>query len=151
MADKVEEANAVSTVVESNVASDTLSDNEDIFVTENDTFTVTIRYYKVGSKIKVEKVADDFDDKHTEIKSFTMTFKYPSHGDYEGIMNSSTYKSPDQMKVSDVIQMELSRMVTLFRSWSLNQDITRMIEMDPDILKAACSLIRDEIGLKGIL
>jgi len=144
-----EEANVVS--VATAVTESTVHPNEDIFITEKDTFEITIRYYKVNGKIKVEKVAEDFDSKSSEVKSFTMTFKYPSHGDYEGIMNSSTYKSPDQMKVSDIIQMELSRMVTLFRTWSLKQDITRMIEMDPDILKAACTLIREEIGLKGIL
>jgi len=125
-------------------------ENEDIFITEDDTFDVKVRWYKIEEKLFVEDGDTEFDEAQ-DVNEFAVTFKLPSQGDYEVIINSSVYRSPDEMKISDIVQLELARMVTLVRSWSLEQDISRMVQLDPDIIKAILKGIRDEVGMKAIL
>ena len=125
--------------------------NESIFITENDTFTVTIQWYKDGKDIFVEGESTDFDSTRQDINEFTVTFKYPSQGDYEMIMNSQNNKSLENMSVSDIIRLEVTRMVTLVRSWSLKQNMDRMVQLDPNIIKSINNKVRNIIGMKGIL
>ena len=127
------------------------NNNEGIFITEADVFDVNIKWYRNGDKLLVEDIDEDFDNAAKEVSTFTVTFKYPSQGDYEIIMNSIAFKAPDEMKVSDIVQMELTRLVTLVRKWDLKQDITRMVELDPNIVKAMLKKVRDVISMKGIL
>jgi hypothetical protein len=124
---------------------------EDIFITEDDTFDITIQWYKFGGKVLVESEDPDFDEEYKGINSFNVTFKYPSQGDYEIIMSSATYRSPDDINVADIVKMEITRMVTLVRGWSLDQKMERMVELDPNIIKAMLRKVRDVIGMKGIL
>jgi hypothetical protein len=125
--------------------------NESIFIDENDTFDILVRWYKENDKIYVEDSETEFDDNYTNINEFSVTFKYPSQGDYESILRSSNYKSPDEMKMIDLIQMELTRLVILIRKWSLTQNLSRMIELDPMIIKSITKKVRDKIGMKGII
>jgi hypothetical protein len=127
------------------------STEEDIFITEDDTFDVKVRWYKIGSDVFVENSESTFDTSFNNISEFTVTFKYPSQGDYEMIMNSPSYRSPDEMKITDIIQMELTRVVTLVRGWSLKANLSRMVELDPMIVKCLLQSLRDKIGMKGIL
>jgi hypothetical protein len=127
------------------------STEEDIFITEDDTFDVKVRWYKIGSDVFVENSESTFDTSFNNINEFTVTFKYPSQGDYEMIMNSPSYRSPDEMKITDIIQMELTRVVTLVRGWSLKANLSRMVELDPMIVKCLLQSLRDKIGMKGIL
>ncbi len=127
------------------------SPSECIFITEDDTFDIRVRWYKIDDELFVYESDTDFDKDMEGMNEFTVTFKYPSQGDYELIMNSTVYRSPDEMKIADVIQMELTRLVTLVRRWSLPQDMSRMVEMDPLIIKSLLKQIRDKIGMKGIL
>jgi hypothetical protein len=66
---------------------------DDIFVSEKDTFKVTVQYYKAGKEVVVESVDESFDNKREGIKSFEITFKYPSQRDQEIIMSSTFSKS----------------------------------------------------------
>lgn len=128
-------------------------DSDDIFITENDTFDVKIKWYKIGSQLFVQDSDFDFEEEEAEdrgVKEFTVTFKYPSQGDYETIMGTASYRTPDDMKISDIILMELTRLVTLVRRWSLKQDLSRMVDMDPMFIKALLKKVRDEIDMKGI-
>ncbi len=125
--------------------------NEDIFITEDDLFNITIRWYKKDGNVVVEGGDDGFDINEKDINEFVVTFKYPSQGDYEIIMGSTSYRSPDDMKISDIIQMELTRLITLIRGWSLKQEISRMVQLDPSIIKGMMKKVRDIIGMKGIL
>ena len=125
--------------------------NEDIFIGEDDTFDIKVRWYKFDGKVMVAREDDEFDEKYEQVNEFTVTFKYPSQGDYEIIIGSSAYRSPEDMTVTNIVQLELARMVTLVRKWSLKQDISRMIELDPNIVKSILRSIREEIGMKGIL
>ena len=125
--------------------------NESIFITEDDVFDVKIRWYKVDNELFIEESDSEFDVDFKDIHAFSVTFKYPSQGDYEVIMNSTVYRSPDEMKIADIVQMELTRMVTLVRGWDLKQDISRMVQLDPFIIKAILQKLRELIGMKGIL
>jgi len=139
-------------VEDKTVVSETKEDpNEGIFITEKDTFDVTIKWYKINDDLFIDDSDTEFDADNGNINKFTVTFKFPSQGDHESILNSTSYRSPDEMKISDIIQMELTRLVVLVRKWSLQQDISRMVEMDPMIIKSMLKKIRDKIGMKGIL
>jgi hypothetical protein len=127
------------------------SPDEDIFITEEDTFNIELNWYKDGGKIFVDGEDVEYDPDFEDIRTLGMTFKFPSQGDYEIIMGSATYKSPDDVNVSDIIQMEITRMVTLVRAWTLDQKLERMVELDPNIIKGALRKIRNVIGMKGIL
>ena len=142
-----------------------------IFVTESDTFDISIKWYIREGQILVEDADDDFDSNYlgniidkenggkirydetfNGINEIIVTFKYPSQGDYELIMNSTIYKSPEEIKVSDILQMELARVMTLIRKWNLEEDISLTLnQVDPSIMKAMISKVRDHIGMKGIL
>jgi len=122
-----------------------------IFITEDDTFDIKIRWQKIGNKIYVEEGDANFDPQSSDINEFTVTFKYPSQGDYEIVMSSGTYKNQTEIKLTDIIQLELARMVTLVRRWSLKQDFSKMVDLDPSIVKAILTGVRNEIGMKAIL
>jgi len=126
-------------------------DTSDLFVTENDTFDVTVKYYKQNGEIIVEDVDEAFDLKEPTLKEFSITFKYPSQGDFEAIMARNAYKSPDQLKLIDVLQMELTRLVILIRKWTINAEFSRMIELDPKVIKGISVKVREKIGMRGIL
>ena len=125
--------------------------NDAIFITENDTFDVKVRWQNLGNKIYVEDGDVEFDEEYGNINEFTVTFKYPSQGDSEIIMNSGTYHNQNEIKLTDVIRLELARLVTLVRRWSLKQDLSRMVDLDPNIIKAILTGVRNEIGMKSIL
>ncbi|MFA7219218.1 MAG: hypothetical protein WC119_01780 [Synergistaceae bacterium] len=127
--------------------------NEGIFITEKDTFDVKIRWYKIDDIVHVDGNPNDteFDSQYSGINEFTVTFKYPSQGDYEVIMNSAVYRSPDEMNVASIIQLELTRLVTLVRKWSLKQELSRMVELDPVIINEILRQVRNVIGVKAIL
>lgn len=124
--------------------------HEGIFIKESDTFDIKIRWYKINNMVFTDD-SDEFEDKLDGINEFTVTFKYPSQGDYEIIMGSVSYKSLDEMKLPDLIKMELTRLVTLIRKWSLKQDINRMAQLDPVIIKSMLNKVREELGMRGIL
>lgn len=127
------------------------------FVTENDTFDVVTKYYKIDKKIIVEDVDDDFDTKNTNIKTLICTFKYPSQADSSIIglqsrqINNSVGKS--EFGITDYIQLELYRLLTLIRKWNLKDELNNasVMNLNPKIIKAITSKIRIEIGTEGII
>ena len=126
-------------------------ENESIFITESDTFDIKVKWYKVDKTLFIEDSDSEFDEKFEDMNEFTATFKCPSQGDYEIIVAASNYKSPEEMKVSDVLQMELTRVVTLVRKWTLPQPLERMVQLDPYIIQSIMTKVRDVLGMKGIL
>jgi len=127
-----------------------LTDNSDLFITEKDTFDITVRYYK-KDEVFVENVDDVFDSNEPSIKQFSITFKYPNQGDFETIMAQNAYKSPDQLKLIDILQMELTRIVVLIRKWTLNAEFARLAELDPKVIKGIAQKVREKLGMRGIL
>ena len=127
-------------------------ENEGIFITEHDTFDISIKWYKDALGAVVEGESENFDPDHQPMHEFTVTFKLPSQGDYEAIMASANEMSIEHMRVADIIRLEVVRLITLVRSWSLKQDMkSRMVQLDPNIIKAMLAKVRDTIGMRGIL
>ena len=125
--------------------------NDDIFITENDTFDATIRYYKKDGDLKVEKVDDDFDVNASNIKTITFTCKHPSQGDYQAMLNSGVYKDlHENITGIDLTKLEMTRLSLLMRSWTVPKPINELINSDPKIVKAMLVCVNDKIGLKAI-
>ena len=124
---------------------------DDIFVTEKDTFDVEIKYYKIAKELMVESVDESFDKTREDMHSFKVKLKYPSQRDQEIIMSSSFAKTLTNMNVMEFIQLELVRINTLIRSWTIKKELSAIVEMDPKIIKAICIKVRDELGMRGIV
>ena len=128
--------------------------NRDIFITEDDTFTVDINYYHDPVKgLIIETIEDSFDATNKNIKTFNMTFKYPSQGDYETIMARSKYQSIEKMNLTEVTLLETTRTIVLMKKWSLNRKLTvaEMSSLDPKIIKAINNKVREKIGVSGLI
>lgn len=126
---------------------------DDLFITEKDTFEITIQYHKSLNlkELIVESVDEIFDARREDIHSFKVKFKYPSQRDQEIITSSSFAKTLTNMNVMEFIQLELVRINTLIRSWTINKDLVTIVEMDPKIIKAICIKVREELGMRGIV
>lgn len=132
------------------------SDQEDcLFVSEDATFDVTVKYTSVNGKIFVEGVDEKFPD--IGVKSFTVTFKYPNHGDC-GIINTMARAkgingSVVEGTMRDYQELEAIRMSVLIRSWSLKKDLTdtNVLSLDPKIIHGMLNGVRDRIGVTGLL
>ena len=131
-------------------------DYEDIFITENSTFDISVIFQKDENKILVENVDASFDEKNiVDSKSINITFKYPSQGDITEIANSpirSSVKGLETLSVSDFTLLETARMLCLIRKWSIKKPINNqsIMELNPKIVKAIIYKIREKIGNEGI-
>jgi len=142
----------------SEVSADKVSENKDadfsdVFVTENDTFDVVVRYYKEGSNVFVENVDDNF-DKTKKIKEFTVTFKYPNQSDVAQISSSfPKIGAAGEIDARDFMRMEFTRLLCLIRKWSLKKPLenSSVLSVHPKIIKGMVSQIREKIGTDGII
>jgi hypothetical protein len=132
-------------------ADETEDSNQSIFITEDDTFDIEIKWYKKDKQLYIDGISDNYDAKDNKENCFTITFKYPSQGDAQLIMGGLSYKKSDDISMSDLVQMELFRLSVLCRRWTLKQDVDQMINLDPYIVKSIVHKVRDEIGMKGII
>jgi len=129
---------------------------EDIFVSEKDTFNVSIEYYKdEKNNVIVEGVDDGFDITR-KAKKISMTFKVPSQGDVTAISNSpirSNIKNIENMTINEFMTLEMARFMCLIRSWSLPQKINNetLMSISPKIIKGILTKVRNEIGTEGII
>jgi len=125
-------------------------DNEDLFVTEKTTFEAKVRYYKDEKNgFIVEGVSEEFDEKN-KLQEIIVTCKYPSQSDYQSLLNSPSFKGLNDLRAVDVVLLELSRLSLLIRGWSLKQDLARIMEMDPRIVKGILWAVSQKIGMQGI-
>ena len=128
-------------------------DYSDIFVTEDDTFEVTVKYYKEEGKILVEGIDETFDSKKSS-KDIAFTLKYPSQSDCLKIASSFPKINADVEKVDirEFMAMELSRFFNLVRKWSINKKLSNeaIMDLNPKIIKGVLALIRNKIGMDGI-
>ena len=141
-----EEAKVIETTTET-----TTETNDDIFITEKDTFEGSIRYYKVDKELKVQKVDDDFDEKSPFVKEIKFTCKYPSQADFQTLVNSPAYKNISEMRPIDLMTLEVTRLSILIRSWSIKHDLLKLNEADPKIIRAMLIHVNEVLGLRGIL
>ena len=138
--------------VEGNVSS--VESSVSVFVTEDDVFTVTLRFYKEKGKMYVSGIDEDFDPTLAK-DEFSAVFKYPSQADSE-LINSMAKQNLNSnnegVTVPDFIRMEVSRMMVLIRKWSVGAELTseKIYQLHPKIVKGLIALVRQEIGIEGI-
>lgn len=124
--------------------------NDDIFITENDTFDCSFKYYKDGINVVVSGVDDDFDATKPS-KTITFTCKYPSQADYQSIINSNAFKGiTDELTGTDLIKLEMTRLSLLLRKWSVSKPLDKLLDADPKIIKGMLVCVSKVIGLKGL-
>lgn len=144
---KVEEVKAEKPKVEK----PKVDNNDDIFITESDTFEIDVEYYLDDLR---EPVIKDFDEEYegTDKKthSFNMTFKYPSQKDTEYIMNSRPIQSIEDAQFADFIELENVRLMTLVRSWTMERPLTDMAQLHPKIVKALRAKVSEKIAGNGL-
>jgi hypothetical protein len=129
---------------------------DDIFVTEKDSFSISIEYYKDENSNLIVSGVDDSFDITRQSKKITVTLKRPSQGDVSAISNSpirSNIKNIDSMSISEFLLLEISRFIVLMRSWSLPNKINNetIMSINPKIIKGILNKIRNEIGTDGII
>jgi hypothetical protein len=141
--------------VVSNVSSQVTKEDDfsDIFVTEKDTFDISLKYYRKDDKLFVDSVDSDFDN--TEVsREILMSFKHPDQSDSDGIVMSSPKLNTDLDKVDvrDFVAMEVARIFVLIRKWSVNKSLSRenILSLNPKIIKGMIAKIREKIGMDGI-
>ncbi len=127
---------------------------EDIFITENNKFTISLEYYNNGEDIIVEG-NDDFDKTRTA-KKIDITFKKPSQGDITAISNSSirnSVKNIETLSINDFLLLEIARFLCLIRSWSIPKKISQdtIMSINPKIIKGILAKVREIIGTEGII
>lgn len=152
---KVEEKKDQAVVTNTQIKPDAVKDDfSDVFISENDTFDIFIKYYKKDGKIIVEGVDDDFSSSEP-CKSFIVTLKQPDQFDCARIASSSPRVNPDLEKfdVREFLAMEMSRFLVIVRKWSLGSkklDNDAIMNMHPKIIKGILFKIRNQIGMDGI-
>lgn len=119
----------------------------DVFISENDVFTVKINYYKKNGDIIIEKLDSDF-DYNNDVKSFEVTFKYPSYLDAQEIISNT---NEDGVNFSNLISLQNVRIVTLMKSWTLNSPIKNINTINNKFMKALRILVEEKIGMEGII
>ena len=139
---------------------------DDLIITEDNRFSVDVRYFKRDGEIFVEGVDEEFPDKSNElelgdeelkakipkkdVKTITVWFKYPNFSDARTITNMSNTDFSTTMTIADLIRLEQIRLVVLVRAWSLKTDIAQFDNLNVKIVKGLINQVRNKIGLDGI-
>jgi len=125
-----------------------------IFVTENDTFDISIEFYSENGRLFVKGVDEDFNGEKN-IDKITFTIKYPSQADVENISAAfRTYVGGGERAVfSDISKLETIRFIALIRKWSMNEVLSneKIMSFNPKIIKSILSEIRLKIDMDGII
>lgn len=123
---------------------------KDIFIEETDTFDIKVNYYKKDDKIIVENIDPEFEN-NKDVKSFTVTLKYPSYLDMQSIQNHSKIASEEKLGFSDLINLQNVRILVLIRKWSLSDELDKIDKINAKFMKAIRVLVMNKIGMEGIM
>jgi hypothetical protein len=127
-----------------------IDNNDDIFITEKDRFTLTIEYYLENKDPIIEGFNDSYSKEGKEVHSFDMYFKYPSQRDTEYIMSVKPIQSIEDAEVLDFIELENVRIMKLMRGWSMSRPLEDLAEIHPNIVKALRRKMSETIGGNGL-
>ena len=131
--------------------SEPVDNNDDIFITEKDKFTIPMTYYMNEKREPfIEGFSEGYDPDGKEIHSFEMYFKYPSQKDAEYIMATKPIQNIEDATVIDFIELENVRIITLMRGWSMKRPLTDLAQIHPTIVKAMRTKVSEEIGGNGM-
>ena len=149
-----EVANVVSNVSGVSIGS-SIGNIDDIFVTEEDVFDVTVSFYKDDKKLLVESIDEEFSKEH-EANQITFSVKLPSQGDVSAIFTMARNNSSGMRSEDDVLgftHLEFARFMCLVRKWSVKKELNNgnLLSLNPKIIKAILIKVREQLGIDGIL
>lgn len=125
------------------------------FVTEEDVFEVSVKYYFKDKECFVENITDGFDATNKDITDLTCTLKYPSQGDITLISSRITaFKlNQEEIDLKDFYNVEFIRFLVLVRKWNVDATLNNenALRLHPRIVKALLLKIRDVIHLDAII
>ena len=127
-----------------------VDNNDDIFITEKDRFTIPVKYYLEDKEPMVEGFSDEYNHKDQKLHSFEVYFKYPSQKDFEYIMSVKPIQRIQDAEVLDFIELENVRLVTLLRGWSMDRSLEDLAQIHPTIVKSLRAKISEEIAGNGL-
>jgi len=129
--------------------------SSDIFITEENTFDIEVRFYKKDGKLFVMGVDDDFDNTEKNIQVLVITLKYPSQSDCLNLDRVKLNLQPSEEIVDprSILQMEYNRFVLLARKWNLDEKLEEsvILKINPKIIKGILLELRDKIAFDGII
>ena len=123
------------------------------FITGEDTFDVSVNYYRDGNKVIVE--GNEIFDIKRQSSAIGFTIRYPSQADCEIIMKSCKdiyIENVDNLDIRKFMKVELVRFLTLVKKWDVDEVMSNetIMRLHPDIIRVSLIKIRDEIGTNGI-
>ena len=124
--------------------------NDDIFITEKDRFTISIKYYLDGKEPIIEGFSEGYSYKSQEVHSFDVYFKYPSQKDVEYIMSVKPMQNIENAEIVDFVELENVRLITLLRGWSMDRPLEDLAQIHPTIVKALRVKISETIAGNGL-
>lgn len=127
-----------------------------LFVTKQDTFTLSILYTKEG-EMKVAKVTDVAEADKEKWEKFDIEFSLPDYGTAKGIMRNSLDHDRGQSFLN-VGLFNNAMLVSLARKWSLRDedgkeiplDMAKLNEMRPDIARLFVELLAEKLQKEGL-
>jgi len=129
--------------------------SSDIFITEENTFDIEVKFYKKDGKLFVMGVDDDFDNTEKNIQVLVITLKYPSQADCLNMdrVKLSLSKAEDIIDPRSISQLEYNRFIILARKWSLEEKLEELniLRLSPKIIKGILQILRDKISFDGII
>ena len=152
---KIEVKEEVKTEVKEEVVKKEENDFSDIFITENDVFDVSVKYYKKDGKIYTDAGTDSDFDISIPTKEIIVTVKHPNQSDCNTISASipPSHRDIEKMDIRDFLEAELIRFIVLMRKWNVGKKIDRdaILKLNPKLLKALFFKVREVIGMEGII
>jgi len=127
-----------------------------LFVTKEDTFTLTLLYTKDGD-LSVSRVEDVIESERDRWEKFEIEFAMPDFATAKGIMrNSIDYDGATQ--VVNMGAFNNAMMATLIKRWNLTDtegkeiacNLSKLNELRPDIVRSFVELLNEKLQKEGI-
>jgi hypothetical protein len=125
-----------------------------VFVSEDDTFDIVVKYYEENGKLFVQTVDDEWKDDPEKVKNITLTLKYPSQGDYDTITHATKNNLLGKdFDLKQFVGLEFMRLLILVRKWTADLPLNNenMFKLNTKMVKAMILAIREKIGTEGII
>lgn len=127
-----------------------------LFVTKEDTFTLSILYTKEG-ELKVSKVEAVAKEDLDKWERFDVEFILPDFGTAKGIMRNSTDHDGGRSFLN-IGMFNNAMLVSLARKWNLKDDdgkeitldMSKLNELRPDITRLFVELLAEKLQKEGL-
>jgi hypothetical protein len=127
-----------------------------LFVTKDDTFTLSILYSKEG-ELKVSRVEAVAKEEIAKWEQFDIEFILPDFGTAKGIMRNSTDHDGGRSFLN-IGMFNNAILISLARKWNLKDDdgkdipidMSKLNELRPDIARLFVELLAEKLQKEGL-